>query len=381
VLYRIANSITSTVCQNKSKGVQPSCTPYKKVKKIFMPVNKNALFRYSIIDSCLQRTQRKWFFDDLLQEINMAYEEAYGTGRCISRRSLYGDIANMKEGGTSGYEAPIDFTLEKGYFYRKRGYSIFDSPIKISDLPVLQQVLSNLRQLLGLGLTEELNELVQRLEYRLSRSSPTIAPNIIQFEAVPTYTGLPWLEPLYQAIRHQVAVELHYQPFHALNPQISVVHPHLLKQFNQRWFLLGIKDGQLKHSTFALDRIQKISSVDATDYLPITIDPEAYFERIIGSSVPEGREIEDIQLWFSATRWPYIRTKPLHKSQTILKASSSGTVVCLNLIPTRELITLLLSFGSDVRVLKPLSMQQEIQACLKESLAAYNLLNTSIDQG
>jgi predicted DNA-binding transcriptional regulator YafY len=340
-----------------------------------MPVNKNALFRYSVIDSSLQRTKRKWFFDDLLQEVNMAFEEAFGPGKCISRRTLYGDIANMKVGGTSGYDAPIDFTLEQGYFYTRRGYSIFDSPITISDLPVLQQVLSNLRQLLGLGLTEELNELVQRLEYRLSSSSPSVAPNIIQFEAVPTYIGLPWLEPLYQAIRRHQVVELQYQPFHASAPQVSVVHPHLLKQYNHRWFLLGTKQGQLQHSTFALDRVQHLTVVNDTACQPISIDPKTYFEQIIGSSVPEGKQVEDIHLWFSSSRWPYIRTKPLHHSQTIVDESSSGTEVRLRLIPTRELITLLLSFGADVRLLRPLSLQREIQVCLQESLAAYALLN------
>jgi predicted DNA-binding transcriptional regulator YafY len=335
-----------------------------------MPANKNALFRYAIIDSCLQR-RRSWTFDELQQAVLDAYRERYGPEASVSTRTLRADIANMKPGGTTGYEAPIAFTPERGYRYTVPGYAILQSPISLSDLPILRQVLANLRQLLGLGLTDELEELVQRLEYRLSQAYSAPTPAIIQFEAAPTYVGLPWLAPLYQAIRQGQAVALTYQPFHADAPLIKLVHPHLLKEYNHRWFLLGVEDGQTRVSTFALDRIQALDLREGMRYCPIGIDPETYFQHIIGAAVPEEAAVETIRLRFSASRAPYVRTKPLHPQQQIVADGSDGMDVVLHLIPTQELLTLLLGYGADLKVVAPLSLQEKMRQVLRQSLAAY----------
>lgn len=335
-----------------------------------MPANKNTLFRYAIIDSCLQR-RRSWTFDELKQAVLDAYREQYGSEASISTRTLRADIANMKEGGTTGYDAPIEFTPELGYQYTVPGYTILQSPISLSDLPVLQQVLANLRQLLGLSLTGELEELVQRLEYRLSQATATPTPAIIQFEAIPTYSGLPWLAPLYQAIRQCQAITLSYQPFHAVAPLAKLVHPHLLKQYNHRWFLLGVEDGQTRVSTFALDRIQGLELREAIHYRSIGIDPESYFQHIIGAAIPEDTAVETIHLRFSASRAPYVRTKPLHPQQQIVVDGAEGMDVVLHLIPTQELLTQLLGYGADLKVLAPLSLQEKMRQVLRRSLEAY----------
>lgn len=335
-----------------------------------MPANKNTLFRYAIIDSCLQR-RRSWTFAELKQAVLDAYREQYGSEASISTRTLRADIANMKEGGTTGYDAPIEFTPELGYQYTVPGYTILQSPISLSDLPVLQQVLANLRQLLGLSLTGELEELVQRLEYRLSQATAAPTTAIIQFEAAPTYSGLPWLAPLYQAIRQCQAVALSYQPFHAIMPLTKLVHPHLLKQYNHRWFLLGVEDEQTRVSTFALDRIQGLELREKICYRSIDIDPETYFQHIIGAAVPEDTAIETIHLRFSASRAPYVRTKPLHPQQQIVANDAEGMDVVLHLIPTQELLTQLLGYGADLKVLAPLSLQEKMRQVLRRSLEAY----------
>ena len=335
-----------------------------------MPANKNALFRYALLDSCLQR-RRRWTFDDLLQAVGDAYRDRYGSEARISPRTLRGDIANMRPGGTTGYDAPIEFTPARGYRYTVPGYAILQSPISLDDLPILQQVLANLRQLLGLGVTEEFEGLVQRLEYRLSQADSARQPTIIQFEVAPTYVGLPWLAPLYRAIRQGQAVALTYQPFHAAAPLAKLVHPHLLKEYHHRWFLLGVEEGQTRVSTFALDRIQALDVRADMRYLSISIDPETYFRHIIGAAVPEAVAVETIRLRFSASRAPYIRTKPLHPCQQVVADGPEGMDVVLCLIPTQELLTQLLSYGADLKVLAPASLQAKMRQVLRQSLAAY----------
>ena len=236
---------------------------------------------------------------------------------------------------------------------------------------MLHQSLSVLRQLQALGLSDELNELVQRIEQRLTEPGATPALEVVHFEQVPTYTGLAWLRPLYQAIRQQEALWVTYQPFQAVSARRELVHPHLLKEFNHRWFLLGL-NGQNMHntSTYALDRIVDLEPA-GTLYRPGEIDPNTYFQHVIGASVPPNGVVVEIRLRFSHARAPYIVTKPLHPTQLLADETVEGAEFTLHLIPTRELSTLLLSFGADVEVLAPAGLRDYVKQQLQKAHEAY----------
>ncbi|RZJ90958.1 MAG: WYL domain-containing protein [Hymenobacter sp.] len=81
--------------------------------------------------------------------------------------------------------------------------------------------------------------------------------------------------------------------------------------------------------------------------------------------------METIHLRFSASRAPYVRTKPLHPQQQIVANDAEGMDVVLHLIPTQELLTQLLGYGADLKVLAPLSLQEKMRQVLRRSLEAY----------
>ena len=45
-------------------------------------------------------------------------------------------------------------------------------------------------------------------------------------------------------------------------------HPHLLKEYNGRWFVLGV-DERGDYENYSLDRIHSYSVVTGIDYIPI----------------------------------------------------------------------------------------------------------------
>lgn len=53
-------------------------------------------------------------------------------------------------------------------------------------------------------------------------------------------------------------------------------------------------------------------------------------------------------------------TKPLHGSQKIDRSDVTGRTICIEVIPNNELYQLLLSFGEDIMVVKPLKIRKEI---------------------
>jgi predicted DNA-binding transcriptional regulator YafY len=335
-----------------------------------MPSSKNALLRYATIDECLQRKGRRWTFKDLRAAVAAKLEEQAGLEGKVSVRTLREDLKNMRLGGVTGYEAPLEFCPEKGYHYAEPGYSIFNSPLTIGDLGILQQALGTLKQLQGLGLAADLQDVVQRLELRLSYRDRFSDRVVLQFEQPTNYQGQQWLGEMYAAVREQKPYWITYQSFHAEKALKEVVHPYLLKQYNGRWFLVGQRHGRaIGASVFALDRVKGLE-ISTEKFQPAQGDPTSYFENLIGVSVLAEAEIQDIKLRFSSSRLPYVLTKPLHPSQQ-LKQTASGPLIVLKLVPTRELITLLLGFGADLEVVEPVGLRDQLHQELKRASAIY----------
>jgi predicted DNA-binding transcriptional regulator YafY len=62
----------------------------------------------------------------------------------------------------------------------------------------------------------------------------------------------------------------------------------------------------------------------------------------------------------SNNRFNYIKTKPLHLSQHVISEDNGHTTISINVKINKELIALILSFGSDIEVLSPASLRAEI---------------------
>lgn len=372
MLSGVFYSFAERCVEDSRKGKRPLCSqlahPNLIVKKV--PTTKNALLRYAVIDACLRRTNRRWPFEALREAVADAVNEQLGLSTGVSVRTLRNDLKEMRTGGSTGYEAPIAYDPERGYYYDPPYYSIFQNPLSLDDVAVLQQVLATLRQWQSFGLTTELDELLGRLEQRVSLAPGAEETPVIWFEKSPDYAGRPWLGPLYRAIRKRQLLLIGYEPFGAAEVREQLVHPHLLKEYNQRWFLLGtVPESSRPATLFALDRIRAMRPTDGV-YEPCAVAVERLFGDVIGVSVPTTWDVQRVVLRFSPTRLPYVRTKPLHPSQVIREVDGDIRVE-LAVIPTRELVTLLLSFGADVEVLEPVELREEMGRIHRAALLRY----------
>ncbi len=142
---------------------------------------------------------------------------------------------------------------------------------------------------------------------------------------------------------------------------MSVIHPYYLKQYNNRWYLLGQTERFDSLSVRALDRIVDFKEVDIPFIENTQYDFEEYFEDVIGINTGKNRSSELIRLWFSPEKAPYILTKPLHGSQKKKVQDENGLVITIEVISNYELKSLLLSFGSEVKVLSPASLDLELK--------------------
>src|SRR5687767_3185365 len=254
-----------------------------------MPVNRNALIRFRTIDTCLRNRQRRWTLEDLIEACSDALYEYEGIDKGVSRRSIQMDIQFMRS-DKLGYNAPIIVLEKKYYTYEDPDYSIINIPLTDQDLGKLTEVVEILKQFKGFSHFQELSGMVQRLENKIYAARTNTEP-VIDFEKNENLKGLEHIETLYQAIIKKCTVELCYQSFKARSANTFIFHPYYLKEYRNRWFVIGVKKKKTPILTLALDRIVSIGECDSA-YVPKDKDLmlPAFFNDVLGVTVnPDGK--------------------------------------------------------------------------------------------
>lgn len=175
------------------------------------------------------------------------------------------------------------------------------------------------------------------------------------------------------------AVQLEYQSFSARAPQTFTFHVWWLKEFKNRWFAVGLRDGKGMITNLALDRMLAVSINATIDYVPNqTIDPDLYYQHVIGVTVNEPMRPMIVKLFVTARHAPYVETKPLHQSQQVLERTDAGIVIQLVVQHNFELEKEILGFGEGMHVLEPARLRYVIQRRLKAGFDAYTSQDVSI---
>jgi len=175
------------------------------------------------------------------------------------------------------------------------------------------------------------------------------------------------LGQIYNAIYYKKVLLIEYQPFESESSINFTIHPHYLKQYNNRWFLFGFNNENEKADwNLAIDRINKITEV-SIKYKANEIDWSDYFEDIIGVTKPIDTLPEKIKLHFYGKTGKYMETKPIHGSQKSNWITNDTLELKLNLIINYELERLILSYADTVKVIHPLKLENKIKERLKQA--------------
>jgi predicted DNA-binding transcriptional regulator YafY len=334
-----------------------------------MPVNRNALIRFRTIDNCLRNRQRRWTLEDLIEACSEALYEYEGIDKGVSKRSIQMDIQMMRS-DKLGYNAPIIVLEKKYYTYEDPDYSITNIPLTEQDLGKLTEVVEILRQFKGFSHFQELSGMVQRLENKIYSAKTNQEP-IIDFEKNDNLKGLEHIETLYQAIIKKCTVKLCYQSFKAREANTFHFHPYYLKEYRNRWFVIGIKKKGTPIMTLALDRILSIEGCDVK-YVPRhDFNLVAYLNDVVGVTVNQNGQTEKVLLLADNETAPYILTKPIHHSQQVVETSATGVTISLNVQLNFELEREILGFGDRVKVIAPERLKRRIKDTFEHALDLY----------
>ncbi|KOS05713.1 transcriptional regulator [Flavobacterium akiainvivens] len=335
-----------------------------------MSQNKNALIRYKTIDKCLQNRYRQWTLDDLMEACSEALFEYEGKENTVSKRTTQLDIQLMRS-EKLGYNAPIVVYDKKFYRYDDEEYSITDIPLTETDINVLTETVSMLKQFKDFSLFSDVSDILQRLEDKIYAEKSHTRP-VIYLDKNENLKGLHFLDVLYQAIVKKVIVVMTYKSFKSTVENSFTFTPFVLKEFNNRWFLVGRKPGTRSISNLALDRIISVDFDFSLPYIDEDFDAERYYKDVIGVTVNEGLRADTIRLWIDKTNAPYVITKPLHASQVLEEQNEDGSIIItIKLKVNYEFERLVLGFGDGINVVSPNYFRRRIKKKLEEALKHY----------
>ena len=339
-----------------------------------MPTNKNALIRYKYLDRLLSDHYHYYDIHDLTDKVNdMLCEDGFPevTQRCIEK-----DLNTLEY---APFNAPVERFSKQGkrcIAYSKRSFSIFTKELSNEESNLLREVLSTIGQFDGLDNFKWLDDFKIGLGLEERRQ-------IISFANNPYLQNSNLLGTLFDNISNEVVIRLSYHTFSDESIRSIDFHPYLLKQYNERWFLLGAADSDQKILNFALDRIDKGEPLPEKKYIECPDNLYERFDDIVGVTLYEERQVEHIICWVSEASKGYVNTKPIHESYTRFKGEKEsqlheqypqlegGLFFSIDCIPNFELIRELCSLGGNLVVLSPESIRDEIMNRLKSHLAQY----------
>lgn len=255
-----------------------------------MPVNKNAMTRYIILDELLSDKCHNYTMDDLTDVVNARFRKMYEhhkdfTRRCIEKDIYYMEyegpwLVDIERSSVPFYNGEINKTVTKKCIkYADSTFSIFKKEMTDDEKYILSESLSLLGQFDGMPEFESLENLRKSINVE-DRSQ------IVSFSKNPL-KGKTVFGELFAAISHRQVVELHYHKFNDDGKKKVNVYPYLLKEYNNRWFVIAAAEGETKLLTFALDRIDKIKPLPNHLFVEYEGDINEMYEDIVGVSFPE----------------------------------------------------------------------------------------------
>ena len=329
-----------------------------------MPLDRNKIVRYQVLDRCFRDTSRLYRVADLLECCNRELQRY--DFRTVAKRTIQNDIQMLC---MEPYNVEFDETLKESNCYR---YADTTQSLKVLKLidpnrDALLQTIDSLRDIYNDPDNQNPQWQWMLLTLQALADNRPINANeeYVSFENNAAYSGNIHFAPLLESIINQHPVTIRYKPYQRHAASEWNIYPYFLKQYNSRWFLFARIDGKEELTNFALDRIYEIK-LWSHPFVPSGIDFTSYFDDAIGPTVNDNMVVETVTVKIAASRYPYVETKPFSEKQRILKHDDKTYTISFPVKVNNEFIAKLLSFGSDLAVIHPEHLRQRVAETVEQ---------------
>ena len=338
-----------------------------------MAENRNAFVRYYYIDEMLKSKTHRYTMQEICDKCNsellrMDFPEA-------TKRTYQTDILDIQ---SPPFNAEIETTKDGRYIryhYADPTFSIFKPVLSQDEKNLLAVILNNFGHFDGLAGFEGLDDLSKSLKIRDN------SRKIIVFDHNDDY-DCTLLPKLFSAISNKKTLKLTYKSFSAEKPCTWTVYPYLLKQHNNRWFLIAKgTDGLIR--TYAIDRIVDADTTEEP-YRECAEDFDERYDDIVGVTINENAMRTKIIIWADDNTYRYIETKPINGSQKLVSGEKEnelrilypefvgGKFFSYDMIINIELKNLLMSYIGAI-VIEPSELRDKMRQRVEWLKSCYSL--------
>ncbi|ELV7525254.1 conserved hypothetical protein [Flavobacterium psychrophilum] len=244
-----------------------------------------------------------------------------------------------------------DFGIEIVFDYNNDGY-YFDEEQSINPEAFLS--------LLEILVTAEL--------FSTNFKEKNSALTYVEFENKAAIETLPNFKTILNAIQQNLPITFNHYSFYQLKEEEYALKPYLLKQYQNRWYVIG--ETEKGYRTFGIDRIKNII-IGTKKFKPKTEEAKDKFSHVIGLNYID-HKIESIKLSFHLSQKPYVLSLPLHHTQKEINLENDKTFdIELLIHPNFEFRQQILKYGSLVKILQPKWLAEEIKEEHKKAFESY----------
>lgn len=263
----------------------------------------------------------------------------------VSNRTLERDFERIR----------VDYGLEITYNKAKDGYFINEEKsIKVSSFFKFLEIVT-----VADILSESLKNRNRILEF-------------VDFDDYRSFKGIEHLKQLLIAISQNRQISFKHENYSKNTLKTYSITPIFLKEFENRWYVIGVPADLNDIRTFGLDRIKDLEIKNISLKIKSQFSSKLEkFNNIIGLHYEDNIPIK-IRLLVNGIHVKYMRSLPLHHSQVIHTENDKGQYFAdFYLVPNYEFKTRILKMGPEAEVLFPKNLRLEIIGMLKETLKNY----------
>ncbi|MCI9845624.1 WYL domain-containing protein [Flavobacterium pectinovorum] len=212
-------------------------------------------------------------------------------------------------------------------------------------------------------------EILASAELFTSNFEDKINPlSLIEFETKAITASIHNFKIVLKAIQKRLPISFMHDSFYHLKKEEYLLKPYFLKQYQNRWYVVGETDKGYR--TFGIDRIENIK-LGTKKFKAKTDEAKEKFRNVIGLNYVD-HKLQTIKLSFHFSQKPYVLSLPIHHSQKEINMDNVDTFdIELYIHPNFEFSQQVLKYGSLVKVIEPKWLAEEIKEELRKGFGNY----------
>lgn len=331
-------------------------------------MDKKAAIRRQVIDRMLGNKYNPFPTKEQMRQ--ECEEVLYGSqsGKNVSISIIEKDMRYMKD----YYEAPIDYdAFQKGYYYINPRYSMGLTEDEYESIHLASRILDQFKDT---EIFEDFDGVVEKILERVNlsfKNNEKDSREYVQFETAPLVLGTEHLSPLLSAIKNKQSISFAYKKFNTEEVKTHYLDPYLLKEYRNRWYLIGYKKESDYIYTFGLGRLSKLVVLSDKFNVSPRFNLYKFYQHNIGITTVKEKP-QKIVIEVSARQSEYVISQPLHSSQKEVSRNNKYVTFELKVVPTYELEQLILGMGNEVLVIAPESLRNSVKLKLTKLIEKYN---------